>query len=170
MEVDSVTDVLNATSNGDKDPYKSEGQITLKLEKLSEFAHEGPKSRLSDPVYIRGLPWKILAIPQEMFSHPAEGRQQTCLGYFLQCNHGDADPSWSCSAKATLKILTQKPGKENYVRKLTHVFSAKELNWGFPQFMTFEEIMNPEEGWYDEKVDTIVLFVDIKADPPHGVK
>uniref|UniRef100_A0A1I8BM57 MATH domain-containing protein n=1 Tax=Meloidogyne hapla TaxID=6305 RepID=A0A1I8BM57_MELHA len=75
--------------NGDEDPYKPEGQITLKIEKFSEFAHEGPESRrLSEPVYIRGLPWKILAIPREMGRRPqmGGGSMQKCLGYFLQCN------------------------------------------------------------------------------------
>ena len=71
------------------DPYKSEGQIILKIEKFSEFVRERPGNRrLSDPVYICGLPWNILAI----------GRRQKCLGYFLQCNRGNAGPYiyWHC--------------------------------------------------------------------------
>uniref|UniRef100_A0A914MN92 MATH domain-containing protein n=1 Tax=Meloidogyne incognita TaxID=6306 RepID=A0A914MN92_MELIC len=168
MEVDSITDVLTATSNGDEDPYKSEGQITLKIEKFSEFAHEGPKSRrLSDPVYIRGLPWKILAIPK--MEHGAESTQK-CLGYYLECNADNKDPSWNCSSNVKLKLLSQKPEKEDYVREFSHVFNAKTDDWGYKQFMNFEDIMNPEKGWYDEKKDTIVLLVDVKADLPHGIK
>ncbi|CAK5015872.1 unnamed protein product [Meloidogyne enterolobii] len=170
MEVDSVTDeVLSARTNGEEDPYKSEGQIILKIEKFSEFARESSPNnrRLSDPVYIRGLPWRILAIAREM---SARFPNRRCLGYFLQCNNGDADPSWSCSAKAALKILAQKPGEENHVRKVTHVFHAKENDWGYAQFMTVENIMDPEEGWYDKKEDTIILLVNVKADPPLGVK
>uniref|UniRef100_A0A915LYV6 Ubiquitin carboxyl-terminal hydrolase 7 n=1 Tax=Meloidogyne javanica TaxID=6303 RepID=A0A915LYV6_MELJA len=158
--------------NGDEDPYKPEGQITLKIEKFSEFAHEGPESRrLSEPVYIRGLPWKILAIPREMGRRPPMGAasMQKCLGYFLQCNADNTDPSWNCSGNATLKILAQKPGKEDHVRKISHVFHAKENDWGFAQFMTFENIMNPDDGWYDEETDTIILFVEVTADAPHGV-
>ncbi|KAL7070891.1 hypothetical protein ACQ4LE_009950 [Meloidogyne hapla] len=158
--------------NGDEDPYKPEGQITLKIEKFSEFAHEGPESRrLSEPVYIRGLPWKILAIPREMGRRPqmGGGSMQKCLGYFLQCNAENSDPSWNCSGSATLKILAQKPGKEDHVRKISHIFHAKENDWGFAQFMTFENIMNPEEGWYDEEADTLILFVEVTADAPHGV-
>uniref|UniRef100_A0A1I8BMR8 Ubiquitin carboxyl-terminal hydrolase n=1 Tax=Meloidogyne hapla TaxID=6305 RepID=A0A1I8BMR8_MELHA len=29
--------------------------------------------------------------------------------------------------------------------------------------------MNPEEGWYDEEADTLILFVEVTADAPHGV-
>nr|CAD2194050.1 unnamed protein product [Meloidogyne enterolobii] len=168
MEVDSITNIMTARTNGDEDPYKSEGQITLKIEKLSEFAHEGPKSRrLSDPVYIRGLPWKILAIPK--MEHGSESTQKW-LGYYLECNADNKDPSWNCSGNVTLKLLSQKPGKEDYVREFSHVFNAKEDDWGYKQFMTFEDIMDPEKGWYDEKEDTIVLLVDVKADPPHVIK
>jgi len=30
--------------------------------------------------------------------------------------------------------------------------------------------MNPDDGWYDEETDTIILFVEVTADAPHGVK
>lgn len=69
------------------DPYKPEGQITLKIEKFSEFAREGPDSRrLSEYLSIRGLPWKILAIPRELGRKTQLSMPQKCLGYFLQCN------------------------------------------------------------------------------------
>jgi hypothetical protein len=57
--------------------------IQLKIENLSQFAQQGSSSRrLSDAVYLHGLPWKILAIPRER-AHPP-GRKYLC--YFLQCN------------------------------------------------------------------------------------
>jgi hypothetical protein len=48
------------------------------------------------------------------------------------------DPAWSCAGSATLKVLAQKEGKEDHVRKISHVFHAKENDWGFAQFMTFD--------------------------------
>uniref|UniRef100_A0A183CSR7 MATH domain-containing protein n=1 Tax=Globodera pallida TaxID=36090 RepID=A0A183CSR7_GLOPA len=64
------------------DPCKAKGKIMLKIEKLSEFAREdGNSSRRSDAVYIRGLPWKILAQPQTL-----PGSAQKYLGFYLQCN------------------------------------------------------------------------------------
>lgn len=48
------------------------------------------------------------------------------------------DQGWSCAGSATLKILAQKEGKEDHARKISHVFHAKENDWGFAQFMTFE--------------------------------
>jgi hypothetical protein len=58
--------------------------IQLKIENLSQFAQEGSDSRrLSDAVYLHGLPWKILAIPRELANPPPRRKY---LGYFLQCN------------------------------------------------------------------------------------
>lgn len=60
----------------------------MKIENFSEFAREGGDARrLSEPIHIRGLPWKILAIPREIGRRvPAAGPPQKSLGYFLQCN------------------------------------------------------------------------------------
>jgi hypothetical protein len=61
--------------------------IQLKIENLSQFAQEGWDSRrLSDAVYLHGLPWKILAIPRE--SRHAD--RPKSLSYFLQCNANNA--------------------------------------------------------------------------------
>ncbi|KAL3121385.1 hypothetical protein niasHT_004969 [Heterodera trifolii] len=154
----------------DDDLYKPEGKVKLKIEKLSEFAREdGNSRRLSDAVYIRGIPWKILAIPRELGRRTQTGFAQKCLGYFLQCNADNNDSNWSCAGSATLKILSQKEGKEDHVRKISHIFHSKENDWGFAQFMTFENLMDPESGWYDEENDTVILAVEVTADAPHGV-
>ena len=68
---------------------KSEGQILFKIEKLSEFARAPVETeRLSEVVFVRGLPWRILAVNrrnnvQRRLLTPG---QLKCLGYFLQCN------------------------------------------------------------------------------------
>jgi hypothetical protein len=60
----------------------------MTIEKLSEFARDAPDSRkLSEALFIRGLPWRILAIPREHQRRPQmAGPHQKCLSYFLQCN------------------------------------------------------------------------------------
>ena len=184
MEIDVAEDmVLNSPQNnkqriapeqpmmnGDEDPYKPEGHLELKIDRLTEFAREaGDSRRLSDPVYIRGLPWRILAIPRDCGRRTQMGPPQKCLGYFLQCNSDNTDLSWSCAGSATLRILAQKEGKEDHARKISHLFHSKENDWGFAQFMTFENLMDPESGWHNEEDDSIILSVDVTADAPHGV-
>uniref|UniRef100_A0A183CKU5 BTB domain-containing protein n=1 Tax=Globodera pallida TaxID=36090 RepID=A0A183CKU5_GLOPA len=74
-----------ATKLDDDDPYKPEVEVMLKLEKVSEFAREdGNSRRLGEAVYIRGIPWKILAVPRTLLKST-----EKCLGFFLQCNGED---------------------------------------------------------------------------------
>lgn len=48
------------------------------------------------------------------------------------------DANWSCAGSATLRIVSQKEGKEDHVRRISHIFHAKENDWGFAQFLTFD--------------------------------
>lgn len=120
------------------DRYKPEGSVVLKIDKFSEFARTiSPETqqRLSEPVYIRGLPWKILAIPRDCGRGPMERRASKALGFFLQCNGEMTDATWNCTASATLKIHSQKEGIEDNTRKISHTFYSKENDWGYSQFV-----------------------------------
>ena len=57
---------------------------------------------------------KIMVMPRTNQHHP-QGNLKS-MGYFLQCN-GDSDlASWTCSATAELRILSQKDGIEDMSR------------------------------------------------------
>lgn len=115
--------------------------VSLEIDRFREFMGDGPTDqlqRLSQPVYIRGLPWKILAIPREQ-GRPTIDRRHfpgaKALGFFLQCNGDIPDPSWSCTATAILRVHSQNPSIEDYTRRISHTFYAKENDWGYSQFM-----------------------------------
>uniref|UniRef100_A0A0N5AEX3 Ubiquitin carboxyl-terminal hydrolase 7 n=1 Tax=Syphacia muris TaxID=451379 RepID=A0A0N5AEX3_9BILA len=156
------------SDEGEKDPYKPEATLHLDIPRFSEFARSRePYQVLSKPVYVRGLPWRILAMPREQtkIDRRPQGR---AFGFFLQCN-GEAEAiSWSCSASATLIVLAQKPGFENYTRRISHTFYQKENDWGYSQFLSCETLLSPENGYI--KDDTIKLEVTVNADAPHGVQ
>uniref|UniRef100_A0A914H9K0 Uncharacterized protein n=1 Tax=Globodera rostochiensis TaxID=31243 RepID=A0A914H9K0_GLORO len=149
-------------SAGD-DPFKANGLIMLKIEKVSEFAREDENSRRhSEAVYIRGLPWRILS-----YLKIKSGRK--CLGFFLECKA--RGPNWSCAGSATFRVVSQKKRKKDYTRELSrHIYSSKENSWGRPNVMTFEKLMGPNNGWYDAKNDTVMLAIDVTAEEPTGVK
>ena len=44
---------------------------------------------------------------------------------------------WSCQAVAEMRLIAQKENVQNFVRKTTHVYSAKENDWGYSCFMTW---------------------------------
>lgn len=153
------------------DRYKPEGNITLKIERFTDFSRIGSpetQQRLSEPVYIRGLPWKILAIPRESGRNQIERRPSKSLGFFLQCNGEMTDTTWNCTASAVLKILSQKEGIEDNVRKISHTFYAKENDWGYSQFVLCDMLLEPSNGFILN--DTVILQVEVSADAPHGVQ
>ncbi|KAL3236907.1 hypothetical protein MRX96_022160 [Rhipicephalus microplus] len=95
-------------------------------------------------------------------------RQPTkSLGFFLQCNGESESSTWSCNANAELRLISQKEGVENFVRKIQHLFYGKENDWGFSHFMTWSDVLDPEKGFIVD--DTIILEVWVCADAPHGV-
>ncbi|KAJ1350768.1 hypothetical protein KIN20_006646 [Parelaphostrongylus tenuis] len=152
------------------DLYKPEGTIYLDIDGFSQFCKGSPETqqRLSKPVFVRGLPWKILAIPRDAARVSTGTRPNKALGFFLQCN-GDSDAvAWNCIASASLKVLGQVEGFEDHSRRITHTFYPKENDWGYSQFLTCDHLINPENGFI--KDDTIRLVVHVSADAPHGVQ
>ncbi|KAI3419392.1 hypothetical protein GPALN_006637 [Globodera pallida] len=155
-----------ATKSHDDDPYKPKGKILLKIEKVSEFARLDKTSgrRISEAVYIRGLPWRIFADPLTL-----PDSAQKCVGFFLQCNSGNTDANWSCAASATYKIVSQMEGKTDHTQTISrHIFNSKGTGWGFDQFMSFEVLMESNNGWYDATNDTAILAIDVTAEEPLG--
>uniref|UniRef100_A0A183CGS8 BTB domain-containing protein n=1 Tax=Globodera pallida TaxID=36090 RepID=A0A183CGS8_GLOPA len=145
------------------DPYKAKGKIVLKIENVSQFARVNVNSRrLSEAVYIRGLPWKILAT-SDAFSDE--------FGFYLRCNDENTAVDWSCTGSATFRIVSQKQGKEDHIQEISrHIFNLKENKWGIEYFMSFEELMDPQNGWYDAKNDTVILSAEVTAGEPIGVE
>lgn len=123
-------------------------------------------SILSPPCYVRNLPWKIMVMQRT--SNSGDRSQDTrSMGFFLQCNAESESSSWSCNAKAELKLMSHKPDQEPFVRQIKHLFYSKENDWGFSHFMNWNEILDPERGYIQD--DKIVLEVHVIAEAPHGV-
>uniref|UniRef100_A0A914I2D1 MATH domain-containing protein n=1 Tax=Globodera rostochiensis TaxID=31243 RepID=A0A914I2D1_GLORO len=121
-------------------PYKAKGMIVLKIEKVSEYARDDViDHRLSEAVYIRGLPWKISTTSDALFNR---------FGFYLRCNDENTDSNWSCAGTPTVRIVSQKEGKKDHTRVL----------------------MEPKNGWYDAKNDTVILSAEVTAEEPIGVE
>lgn len=75
--------------------------------------------------------------------------------------------SWSCNASAELRLLKQ-DGTEPFSRRIQHLFYSKENDWGFSNFTTWQDLLDPAKGYI--KDDTVILEVFVTADAPHGVR
>ncbi|KAF7489071.1 Ubiquitin carboxyl-terminal hydrolase 7 [Sarcoptes scabiei] len=121
------------------------------------------ESKLSQPTYLRNLPWRIMVMPR----YQSANQQSKSLGYFLQCNGESDSTSWSCSAVAELRIISQKENVQNMSRKINHIFYNKENDWGYSHYLAWNEICDPSKGFI--KDDTVIFEVWVQADAPHGV-
>ncbi|KAI1704693.1 BTB/POZ domain-containing protein [Ditylenchus destructor] len=151
-------------TGADTESTKSSASLELHIDSFKEFTEGTFEShgRKSEPKYIHGLPWKIYAMPREWNSH------EKSLGFYLECNIMDSDPTWRCKAAATLRIVSQKDGVDHKERQYDHILSSEENDWGWSQFSTLEFLLDLENGFV--KDDTIVLQVDFTAEEPYRIR
>ncbi|XP_038212055.1 ubiquitin carboxyl-terminal hydrolase 7-like [Zerene cesonia] len=148
-------------TNDDGDIARSEATFRYTVQNLSQLKEQV----LSPPCYVRCLPWKILVLVRN--TSTPERQQQKALGIFLQCN-GDCDsPGWSCYGLGELKLLSYKPDGEHLCRKLHHMYHCKEDDWGFAHFISWKDLMDPDNGFV--KDDAITIEAHVIAEAPHGV-
>lgn len=157
QEVSSTTAI---DSDVEEDDARSEATFQFHVKDFSKLKD----TLLSPPCSVRSLPWKIMVMPR---TSSAQDRSQRCLGFFLQCNGQSQSTSWSCNAVADLRLLSVKEGQEPFTRKIQHLFFSKENDWGFSNFMAWNDVLDPEKGYI--KDDSITLEVWVAADAPHGV-
>ncbi|KAL3081826.1 hypothetical protein niasHS_012768 [Heterodera schachtii] len=141
------------------DQSKSNRTITMEIEKMSEFAREVFLSeRKSETEHIKGFPWKILA-KIEKNNESTDNEKFFC--FYLWCD-APKEENWSFKCSATLRIVSQKSDVADYRRKFNdHVFDNKTNNsWGYANFISFAELMDPSKGFYDKREDKVTLAID----------
>ncbi|KAL3120045.1 hypothetical protein niasHT_003297 [Heterodera trifolii] len=168
---DKVTLTIDVTVKEEKmekfifDQSKSNGKISMEIEKVSEFAREIKGSeRTSESVHIGGFPWKISA---EI--NPKKGstdNEEKWLGIYLLCDAPKEDKTWECKCLATLRIVSQKSNTGDYCRKFSEerTFNSKSNStWGYDNFISFAELMDPAKGFYDKSEDKVTLAIDVNV-------
>ncbi|KAL3090513.1 hypothetical protein niasHT_027004 [Heterodera trifolii] len=146
------------------DTNKSNGTLSMEIEKLSEFAREIELSerKSEETVYIKGMPWKIWANIKTK-----NESTDKCLGFFLLCDASEKDGNWSRKCSATLRIVSQKNGVGGFMREFnrtSYVFNNKTLSGGWNNFIYFAELMYPSKGLYNEKEDKVTLAIDFSCE------
>ncbi|KAL3086503.1 hypothetical protein niasHT_033806 [Heterodera trifolii] len=166
-EEDKVTliiDVIVKESKTEKfisDPNKSNGTISMEIEKVSEFAREVFRSeRKSETVHVNGMPWKIWA-QIEKKDESTDDNDEKWLGIFLLCDAPKEDENWNCKCSVIIRIVSQKSDVSDFKREFDdHVFDYKMNSWGY-NFISFSQLMDPEKGFYDQSENKVKLAIDI---------
>ncbi|KAL3087503.1 hypothetical protein niasHS_008319 [Heterodera schachtii] len=165
-KVTLVIDVIlkdEKTEKSISDQNKSNGTISMEIENLSEFAREAIWSeRKSETVHIKGIPWRILA--EIEMKDESTDNDQKWLGFSLLCDAPKEDENWSCKCSATFRIISQKNGTANSIGTLNdHVLDNESNNIGFVNFISFVELMDPINGFYNQNEDKVTLAIDVKV-------
>ncbi|CAH1266422.1 USP7 [Branchiostoma lanceolatum] len=141
---------------GEEKKSRAEATFRFTVDNISQLKEK----KLSPAVFIRNMPWKILTRPEHKLNKKS-------LAFFLQCD-AESDSLWSCSASAKLRLIPQKNDIQTFEKGFSHIFHRKEHIWGFPVFMPWDEVCDPEKGYI--KDDKIILETHVKVDAPHGMK
>ncbi|KAL3108196.1 hypothetical protein niasHT_016807 [Heterodera trifolii] len=165
-KVKLVIDVIVEEPKTEKfisDPNKSNGTLSMEIEKLSEFAREFILSeRKSETVtYVKEMPWKILADIQKKNEN-----NEKWLGFFLLCDASEKDGNWSRKCSATFRIVSQKSDVEDFKKEFNRkmVFNNETPCKGRNDFASFAELMDPSKGLYNKDEDKIILAIDFTCE------
>ncbi|KAL3074729.1 hypothetical protein niasHT_033363 [Heterodera trifolii] len=165
--VDKVTLAIDVTLNDEKtqekfisDPNKSGETLSMEIDNLSEFEREVIGSeRRSETWHIKGFSWKTLA----KIEKKNENTDEKWLSFYILCNAPKEDKNWSCKCSAIFQIMSQKSGMDDYKKELAseETFNNKAISRGFPNFISFAELMDPSKGLYNQNEDKVKLAIDV---------
>jgi hypothetical protein len=121
-----------------------------------ESATQVGKTKISEPIYIRGLKWVIVAGWSR-----TKGSRKTWLDMYLRCYELKDRMSCHCSFKmrvcSNVKILKERDASTTF----SGPQSASECwGYGYSNFMSFDEMFDLSRS-YDE----VKLEIDVTADP-----
>uniref|UniRef100_A0A1I7XBZ5 MATH domain-containing protein n=1 Tax=Heterorhabditis bacteriophora TaxID=37862 RepID=A0A1I7XBZ5_HETBA len=168
-----------SSRNNVSQPTTEDGTLRVTIQHFSKMTDTlcSPSKR------IKGVPWRIMVMPKQ---HMVQKKSQKCMGFFLQCcpdttyseygliycfdNEGKQSfeiVAWTCQAVAEMRLIAQKPGVQNFVRKTTHVYTAKENDWGYSCFMTWADVLDESQGYI--KDDRVTLEITVKSEAPKNM-
>ncbi|XP_031434857.1 E3 ubiquitin/ISG15 ligase TRIM25-like [Clupea harengus] len=83
-----------------------------------------------------------------------------CLSFFLDAS---SQIHWrSCQAEAILTVINHQNNNNSFSREINHRFCAEHPNQGYPNFMPWKDLMDPEKGFV--KDDKVSFMVTVRAD------
>jgi len=171
--MDEMIDLLMEQINKNNE-FQTNGRLLLPITRFStEFAKgDGQKdARYSATFDIGGFFWRIMAYTYTkkctattgFFSSSSSSKQT--LAFFLICvGNLKNEVDWCCLASATLRVKAQKAGQADKLLNIrSHTFAPKAYSWGWSEFITLPEILDPTKGWIDSQ-DTVTLVADVSVE------
>ncbi|KAL3116850.1 hypothetical protein niasHT_003374 [Heterodera trifolii] len=83
------------------------------------------------------------------------------LGFFLLYDAPKNDSNLSCVCSATLRIVSQNSEVRDFQHKFSDVTMKPGNCWGFSNFISFAQLMDPVKELYDKSGDKVKLAIDL---------
>ncbi|KAL3098708.1 hypothetical protein niasHS_000824 [Heterodera schachtii] len=83
------------------------------------------------------------------------------LGFFLLYDAPKDDSNLGCLCLATLRIVSQKSDVRDFQHKFSDVTMKPGNCWGFSNFISFSQLMDPGKELYDKSGDKVKLVIDL---------
>ncbi|CAL2033248.1 unnamed protein product [Caenorhabditis brenneri] len=114
---------------------RTEGMLRLEIPNFSNL-----RSKISTPFqYIGSLPWR-LAAKTEKTKRTSDVK---FFSVYIDCNPESESTLWSCDAVVEFRLVSRNRTIPAFSRQFTNKFNYNSNNWGFPSFMAWEEVNNP---------------------------
>ncbi|KAL3093045.1 hypothetical protein niasHS_004434 [Heterodera schachtii] len=139
---------------------KSKGTFFTEIEKVSEFAQEIFWSqRISETVHIHGFSWKILAqIRKNLLD---TDNNEKWMGFYLLCDEPKEAQNCSFECSATFRIVSQKKDVPDFKDEFNDQLLNNKLSWEFFHSISFDELMDEDNGLWDKSKDKVTLAIDV---------
>jgi hypothetical protein len=139
---------------------KTHGSIKLNISNLQALRQKVTTSFHN----IANLPWRLAAKTEQT----KRTSNVKFFSVYIDCNPESESTLWSCEAIVEFRLISQKPDGADFTRQFTNKFSYNSNNWGFPSFMEWTEITNPDRGFV--RNDRVVVEAHITVQKVVGVR
>ncbi|GMT29189.1 hypothetical protein PFISCL1PPCAC_20486, partial [Pristionchus fissidentatus] len=139
---------------------KSEGTIRLQIQPVSTL-----RAKINTSFHsIANLPWRLAAKTE----NSKRTSHQKFFSVYIDCNPESESTLWHCDALVEFRLVNEKNPKLSFSRHFTNNFNYNSNNWGFPSFIEWGDLINPEKGFI--KHDRIAVEATITVNKVVGVR
>lgn len=131
---------------------KSEADFSFIINNFSKFILKTNSEIKSDIFKVKDLEWEIFV----------EINEKT-LGFYLTCESINESNDITVNVNAEYRVINFFDTIKDTVAKTENVFDKDSSSWGFHNFLTINEIMNENNGFYDLEKDCAILEIRIFA-------
>jgi len=109
---------------------------------------------LSDEFVIGDYKWRLIYFPL--------GNNVNFLSLYIDAVDTGLPANWRRHTKFRLTVKNHNDPKASHSSEATHIFCAREHDWGFTRFISFAELLSPDSGFWN-KNDSITIIIETKV-------